>query len=158
MRLPVFLASLLPAAAFAAASVQPLTPVNTSVLGGERVVYSVRFFDSLGHPAAGETVFDSVPVTDIGFTQLPAQKDDVGAQHAREVDETLLDSFTNATVGVDLLHPVFDLFHQPSDFAILLQSFHEIGRFRIDHAGGLHCGQPVARTRGVSAFPAGDCN
>src|SRR5688572_14920217 len=47
---------LLPGSALAAASAQPLTPVNTSVLGGERQVYSVRFFDALGRPSAGETV------------------------------------------------------------------------------------------------------
>ena len=48
--------SLLPAAAHAAASVQLVTSANTSVLGGERQVYSVRFFDALGRPVAGETV------------------------------------------------------------------------------------------------------
>src|SRR5688572_26554896 len=47
---------LLPALAQAAASVQLLTPGNTSVMGGERVVYSARFFDAFGRPAAGETV------------------------------------------------------------------------------------------------------
>ena len=46
----------LPALAQAAASVQLVTPANTSVMGGERVVYTARFFDSLGRPAAGETV------------------------------------------------------------------------------------------------------
>lgn len=48
--------SLLPVVAHAAASVQLVTPTNTSVLGGERQVYSVRFFDALGRPSAGETV------------------------------------------------------------------------------------------------------
>ncbi|HEX5129378.1 MAG TPA: Ig-like domain-containing protein, partial [Usitatibacter sp.] len=47
---------LLPVAAVAATSVQQLTPINTSVLGGERQVYSVRVFDALNRPAAGETV------------------------------------------------------------------------------------------------------
>ena len=56
MRFIALLASLLPLAAAAASSVQLLTPVNTSVLGGERQVYSVRFFDALGRPTAGETV------------------------------------------------------------------------------------------------------
>src|SRR5688572_4863224 len=50
------LALALPSLAGAAASVQPLTPTNTSVMGGERQVYSARFFDSLGRPAAGEMV------------------------------------------------------------------------------------------------------
>ena len=50
------LALLLPSMAGAATSVQPLTATNTSVLGGERQVYSARFFDSLGRPAAGEPV------------------------------------------------------------------------------------------------------
>ncbi len=47
---------LLPHAAWAAVSAQPLTPSNTSVMGGERQVYSVRFFDGLGQPAVGESV------------------------------------------------------------------------------------------------------
>ena len=49
----------LPAVAPAATTAQPLTPLNTSVLGGERQVYSARFFDALGRPAVGETVFFS---------------------------------------------------------------------------------------------------
>jgi hypothetical protein len=53
--LPLLIACL-PALAQAAASVQLVTPVNTSVMGGERMVYSARFFDALGRPAAGETV------------------------------------------------------------------------------------------------------
>ena len=56
MRLVVtILALLLPSLGFAAASVQPLTALNTSVMGGERQVYSARFFDALGRPAAGES-------------------------------------------------------------------------------------------------------
>jgi hypothetical protein len=48
---------LLPAgAARAAASVQPVTPLEQSVAGGETQVFSARFFDSFGHPAAGATV------------------------------------------------------------------------------------------------------
>src|SRR5687767_10974277 len=50
------LALLLPHAAWAAVSAQALTPSNTSVMGGERQVYSVRFFDALGQPAVGESV------------------------------------------------------------------------------------------------------
>ena len=46
----------LPSLAVAATSVQPLTALNTSVMGGERQVYSARFFDALGRPAAGENV------------------------------------------------------------------------------------------------------
>ena len=45
-----------PATAAAATSAQPLTPLYTSVLGGEQQDYSVRFFDALGRPAVGETV------------------------------------------------------------------------------------------------------
>ena len=48
------------ASALAAASAQALTPMNTSVLGGERQVYSVRFLDAAGQPAVGESViFDN---------------------------------------------------------------------------------------------------
>lgn len=42
--------------AHAAARAQMLTPRNTSVLGGERQVYSVRFYDALNLPAVGESV------------------------------------------------------------------------------------------------------
>ena len=52
----LLLALLLPHAAWAAVSAQPLTPSNTSVMGGERQVYSVRFFNALGQPAVGESV------------------------------------------------------------------------------------------------------
>jgi hypothetical protein len=52
----MLLAWLLPSLAGAASSVQPLTATNTSVMGGERQVYSARFFDALGRPAAGENV------------------------------------------------------------------------------------------------------
>ncbi len=44
------------APAVAATSAQALTPMYTSVLGGERQVYSVRFFDAFGNPAIGESV------------------------------------------------------------------------------------------------------
>ena len=44
------------APAAAATSAQALTPHNTSVLGGERQDYSVRFFDAFGNPAVGEPV------------------------------------------------------------------------------------------------------
>ena len=43
-------------AAVAASSAQPLTPLDTSVMGGERQAYSVRFYDAMGKPAVGETV------------------------------------------------------------------------------------------------------
>ena len=57
MRLHAFLLALaLPSLAGAASSVQPLTETNTSVMGGERQVYSARFFDALGRPAVGESV------------------------------------------------------------------------------------------------------
>lgn len=55
--LAVFL--MLPAIASAATAAQPLTPLNTSVLGGERQVYSARFFDASGRPSVGDTVFFS---------------------------------------------------------------------------------------------------
>ena len=91
MRFGLILASFLPLAAAAATSVQQLTPVNTSVLGGERQVYSVRFFDALNRPAAGETVTfandacgffdngaftttaatDAAGVASVGFTARP---------------------------------------------------------------------------------------
>ncbi len=44
------------APAGAATSVQMLTPPYTSVLGNEKRVYSVRFFNGLNQPAVGETV------------------------------------------------------------------------------------------------------
>ena len=85
------LALLLPHAAWAAVSAQPLTPSNTSVMGGERQAYSVRFFNALGQPAVGESVlfandacgffdnggFSTTVVTDMtgvataGFTARP---------------------------------------------------------------------------------------
>jgi hypothetical protein len=42
-------------AAHAASSVQLLTPQAMSVAGGETKLFSVRFFDALGQPSAGET-------------------------------------------------------------------------------------------------------
>jgi hypothetical protein len=42
-------------AAQAASSVQLLTPQAMSVAGGETKLFSVRFFDALGQPSAGET-------------------------------------------------------------------------------------------------------
>jgi hypothetical protein len=56
LRAFLFLLALLPTATWAATSAIPLTPLNTSVLGGERQVYSVRFFDALGRASVGETV------------------------------------------------------------------------------------------------------
>lgn len=53
--LALFLA-LLSTAPQAASSAQTLTPLNTSVLGGEERTYSVRFFDAFGNPSVGETV------------------------------------------------------------------------------------------------------
>lgn len=52
----LFLALALPCGAWAASSAQPLTPLDTSVMGGERQAYSARFFDALGRPAVGEPV------------------------------------------------------------------------------------------------------
>jgi hypothetical protein len=48
--------ALLPIAAHAAANVQPLTPVNTSVQGSQARTFSARFTNAAGGPAAGETV------------------------------------------------------------------------------------------------------
>lgn len=42
--------------AFAASSAQAISPVRVSVAGGEAQVFSVRFFDALGHAAVGENV------------------------------------------------------------------------------------------------------
>ncbi len=50
------LIAFVPAQAAAATSAQALTPHNTSVLGGERQDYAVRFFDAFGNPAVGEPV------------------------------------------------------------------------------------------------------
>ena len=50
------LLALLPAASRAANSAQMLSPLNTSVLGGETRTYQVRFFDAFGNPSVGETV------------------------------------------------------------------------------------------------------
>jgi hypothetical protein len=55
LALLLLLASLAPSAQ-AATRAQMLTPLNTSVRGGEQQVYSVRFLDAMNHPAAGETV------------------------------------------------------------------------------------------------------
>ncbi len=56
----VALSFLVAANAHAAASALPITRLNTSVLGGERQVYSAQFLDATGAPAAGETVtFDN---------------------------------------------------------------------------------------------------
>ena len=57
LALLVSLFAFAPAPSVAAASAQPLTPLYTSVLGGEQQVYSVRFFDALGQPSVGETVY-----------------------------------------------------------------------------------------------------
>ena len=57
LALLVSLLAFAPAPSVAAASAQPLTPLYTSVLGGEQQVYSVRFFDALGQPSVGETVY-----------------------------------------------------------------------------------------------------
>ncbi len=48
--------ALLPLAGLAAASAQPVTPVNASVQGGQAKVFSARFTSSTGAPAAGERV------------------------------------------------------------------------------------------------------
>lgn len=56
LRLAALIVALGAPLAQAASSAQPLTPANTSVLGGESQSYSVRFFDAFGRPAAGERV------------------------------------------------------------------------------------------------------
>jgi len=53
---PALIAAALAVPAFAATSVQMLTPLNTSVRGGEQRTYSVRFFNGPNQPAVGETV------------------------------------------------------------------------------------------------------
>ena len=47
---------MLPGAARAASSAQPVTPTNMSVAGNESADFSVQFFDAQGRPAVGETV------------------------------------------------------------------------------------------------------
>ena len=61
MRIVAFLLALAAAgSAHAASSALPLTPLYTSVLGGERQVYSVLFRDASGAPSVGESVtFDN---------------------------------------------------------------------------------------------------
>src|SRR5512142_266247 len=55
------------------------------------------------HPTAGETVFDLVPVTDARLADLPAQKNNLRADHARKIDQPLLHALANAAVAVDFL-------------------------------------------------------
>src|SRR2546428_1030178 len=74
--------------------------------------------------AAGKTVFDTVPKTHAGFADLPAQKNHFGAQHAREIDQSLLDAFAHAAITIDLFHPTLDLANQSCDLSVLAQTFH----------------------------------
>ena len=62
IRILLVLAALLAFAAprvEAATSAQPITPLNTSVLGNTTQVYQVRFFNALNQPAVGESVMFS---------------------------------------------------------------------------------------------------
>jgi hypothetical protein len=51
-----FLVLAMPLVAHAAAIAQAITPLNMSVAGNESAVFSARFLDAQGRPAAGETV------------------------------------------------------------------------------------------------------
>ena len=90
------------------------------------------FIDIEQRSPPGKTILDSVPMADSRFTQLPAKKHYFGPQHAREVNETLLHSLAQATVAMDFSHPLSYFGHQPSDFAVLLESVHEVRRFWIE--------------------------
>src|SRR5262249_33062830 len=84
------------------------------------------FLDIEQRSASSKTCFDPVPIADGRFIPLPAQIYHFGTQQAREIDQTLFRSLADATVTLDLFHPIFDFRHEPSYLIILLQSVHEI--------------------------------
>src|SRR5262245_65821061 len=84
------------------------------------------FLDIEQRSASSKTCFDPVPIADGRFTLLPAQIDHFSTQLAREIDQTLFRSLADATVTLDLFHPIFDFRHESSYLIILLQSVHEI--------------------------------
>jgi len=83
-------------------------------------------------PAAGEAIFDAVPKTYRRFAELPAKKHHFRTEHARKIDESLLDAFTYATVSVDRLDPLFHLRDQSGDFPIFAQPIHQVRGFGIE--------------------------
>src|SRR4030095_11031077 len=80
----------------------------------------------------GETVLDAMPKTHAGFADLPAKKDHLRSEHARKVDQALLDAFARATIRIDLVNPSLHLTDEFGDFAVLTQFFHEVRRLGIE--------------------------
>jgi hypothetical protein len=75
-----------PWAARAAASAQPLTPVNQSVAGNESRDFAVRFLDAQGRPAVGATVRfanDACGLFPNGQTQMDVTTDSNGVASVR---------------------------------------------------------------------------
>ena len=88
------LATTLAVPAFPAARALMLTPPNTSLLGGEQRVYSVKFTDAAGNPAVGESVLfsnDACGRFDNGQFSIARATNSSGVASAR---------FTATTVGV----------------------------------------------------------
>lgn len=81
--------------------------------------------------STGKTVLDTVPKGDAGLADLPAKKHHFGAEHTRKIDQSLLDSFAHATIGIDLFNPTLNLADESCDLAILTQLLHQIGCLRI---------------------------
>lgn len=73
--------ALLSQGVIAASSVQPVSPLKVNVAGGETKVFSVRLYDSLGHPSVSETVQfgnDACGVFSNGFYSMSVVTDVTG--------------------------------------------------------------------------------
>src|SRR3990167_7022349 len=77
-------------------------------------------------PAAGETVFDAMPVAHTLLAVAPAEKDDLSSQHAGKIHHPLLHAFTDTAVTVDLFHQALYLMDQTRNGVIFLQPLHQI--------------------------------
>jgi len=59
--------------------------------------------------ATRKAIFDAVPVVDARFADLPTEENHFRTEHARKIDQTLLDALANATIAIDLIDPTLHL-------------------------------------------------
>ena len=77
-------------------------------------------------PAAGETVFDAMPVAHTLLAIAPAEKDDLSPQHAGKIHQSLLHALADTAVTVDLFHQTLYRMDQTRNGVIFLQPLHQI--------------------------------
>jgi hypothetical protein len=82
--------------------------------------------------ASGKTVFDAMPMGDVGLADLPTQKNYFLTEQERKIDQALLHAFADTTVSIDLIDAILKLPDQARNLIVALQLIHQVRCIGID--------------------------